>query len=270
LSERLEEEWLADLEARTTPGSRLLLGLGCCWAAAVIVQENLAPGLTAAATTGNKVMSSYVRTDASLFSQRTTTLAVIIGLHVALVFAFATGLGSKVVAALPKASQAWLLPEVREPPPAPPTLTDPLLIRPRIHDDFPPPDFPIAVETGPDAIRDVVTTAELTRPVLPPPPQRIARVQGGPGKGFPNSEDYYPLSAKHLNESGTTVVNVCVDGSGHLTGAPTVTRSSGSPRLDDGAVKLARAGSGHYRATTQNGQPVDSCYPLGITFKLRD
>jgi len=33
--------------------------------------------------------------------------------------------------------------------------------------------------------------------------------------------------------------------------------------------QLARAGSGHYRATTEDGQPVNSCYPLGIRFQLK-
>jgi hypothetical protein len=45
--------------------------------------------------------------------------------------------------------------------------------------------------------------------------------------------------------------------------------ASGSARLDDAALKLARAGSGHYRATTEDGQPVNSCYPFGVRFQLR-
>jgi hypothetical protein len=55
---------------------------------------------------------------------------------------------------------------------------------------------------------------------------------------------------------------------GRLTGEPSVAQSSGSVRLDDGALKLARAGSGHYRATTEDGRAVDSCYPFRITFAL--
>ncbi|TLY91210.1 MAG: energy transducer TonB, partial [Gammaproteobacteria bacterium] len=47
-------------------------------------------------------------------------------------------------------------------------------------------------------------------------------------------------------------------------------RSSGSARLDDGALKLAHAGSGHYRPTTEDGRPVDSCYVFRIRFELRD
>jgi len=65
-------------------------------------------------------------------------------------------------------------------------------------------------------------------------------------------------------------VRVCVDDRGRLAAQPTIARSSGSARLDDGALKLARAGSGHYRSSTEDGRPVPSCYPFRITFALRE
>jgi TonB family protein len=73
-----------------------------------------------------------------------------------------------------------------------------------------------------------------------------------------------------LEEQGNVTVQVCVDGKGRLTSDPTTLQSAGSPRLDEGALKLARAGSGHYRATTEDGQPVNSCYPLRIRFELKN
>ncbi len=215
-------------------------------------------------------MSSHARTDASLVPQRTTALIAIIGLHVALIFAFATGLGPKVAAVLPSAIQAkFLTPdEPREAPPPPPQptfKTAPVAI--------PEPEWPV-IQTGTDAIVNTVphdrTDLVPPGPPSPPEPKAVQRVQGGPGKGFPNTADYYPPSSIRLGETGTATVNVCVDAKGRLAGTPTLAKSSGSARLDEGAVKLARAGSGHYRATTENGQPVDSCYPLGITFQLRD
>ncbi len=42
LSSRLEEEWLADLESRSSALLRLRLALGCCWATMVIVNETSA------------------------------------------------------------------------------------------------------------------------------------------------------------------------------------------------------------------------------------
>jgi len=61
-----------------------------------------------------------------------------------------------------------------------------------------------------------------------------------------------------------------VDDKGRLTATPTIARSSGSSSLDEGALKLAKAGSGHYRATTEDGLPVSSCYEFLIRFNLKD
>ncbi|MGB6357057.1 MAG: TonB family protein [Steroidobacteraceae bacterium] len=65
-------------------------------------------------------------------------------------------------------------------------------------------------------------------------------------------------------------VKVCVDAKGRLTSAPTMVESSESARLDEAALRLAQAGSGHYRASTEDGQPVYSCYPFRIRFELRN
>jgi hypothetical protein len=64
-------------------------------------------------------------------------------------------------------------------------------------------------------------------------------------------------------------VRVCVDPKGKLTSNPTTAGTSGIARLDEAALQLARAGSGHYRATTEDGRPVSSCYPVGIRFQLK-
>ena len=39
LSSRLEEEWLADSESRSSALSRLRFAMGCCWAIVVIVHD---------------------------------------------------------------------------------------------------------------------------------------------------------------------------------------------------------------------------------------
>jgi TonB family protein len=65
------------------------------------------------------------------------------------------------------------------------------------------------------------------------------------------------------------VVSVCVDPSGKLSGEPSVATSSGSPRLDEGALKLAKAGSGRYKPATEDGKPVAGCNKFGIRFQLK-
>ena len=71
LAERLEEEWLADLEARQGAIERLRLAAGCCWATKVIAHEHCVASVAAAATaTGSKTMSAYMQHDEVYFSRR--------------------------------------------------------------------------------------------------------------------------------------------------------------------------------------------------------
>jgi TonB family protein len=107
-------------------------------------------------------------------------------------------------------------------------------------------------------------------PAQPAPPRVSDRILGGPGKGFPNTADYYPDASRRLAEQGVATVWVCVDGNGRLTANPIIQQSSGTARLDAGALTLAKAGSGHYRATTEDGRAVNSCFPFRIRFQFRN
>jgi hypothetical protein len=102
------------------------------------------------------------------------------------------------------------------------------------------------------------------------PPRAPVRVAGGPGSGFPDADDYYPSLSKTLNEQGIATVNVCVDGHGRLTAEPAIVAGTHSKRLDAGALELARAGSGHYRPTLEDGLPVAACYSFRVRFQLRN
>jgi hypothetical protein len=85
LSSRLEEEWLADLESRSSAQSRLRLALGCCWATIVIVNDNSRVRVPAA--TPVVAARGYIsRADRNFgyFSLRSGTLFLILGLHAAL------------------------------------------------------------------------------------------------------------------------------------------------------------------------------------------
>jgi hypothetical protein len=62
---------------------------------------------------------------------------------------------------------------------------------------------------------------------------------------------------------------VCVGPNGKLTEDPTLAQTSGSARLDEGALKLAKAASGRYQPGTEDGQPVASCIVFKIKFELR-
>jgi protein TonB len=271
LAERLEEEWLADLATRQGQTSRLLLGLGCCWATRIIVAEHRALNVSAAgAAAGSTTMTAQAQPNPTLLPRQTVALVAIIGVHVAVIYALATGLGHQFIKQLPPPLVAGFLKDARpnNTPPPPPKIG---LVEPRKVDLGPPPDIPIDVGPDEGAISNGAQHT-VVDPVLPQPPPAavpVKRVSGGPGKGFPNSEDYYPPAARRLGEQGNTAIEVCVDPNGKLTAEPKVMQSSGSARLDEGAIKLARAGSGHYRASTENGTPVGSCYSYLIKFNLQ-
>lgn len=67
--------------------------------------------------------------------------------------------------------------------------------------------------------------------------------------------------------AATSSVHVCTDVAGQLTQDPTVTRSSGDPVLDAAAVRVARAGAGHYRPA--GATALSGCAQLSVTFEAR-
>jgi TonB family protein len=265
LSERFQEEWLADLAAQRGPIARLRFAIGCCWATNVIAHE-YGVALPAAGASLGHAHSMRLGHDHPFFAGRTLTLVLVVTLHVAVLYGLAMGLGPTF-----KVSPSPLLNQVLEPPPrnSPPPLPLPRPLLPRIR--LPPQETPTPVESEPT---DVIegTLPEPPRVVQPPPslPPAVNRVQGGPGVGFPSTDDFYPDAAIRNGEKGVATIRACVDGRGRLTSEPTIIESTGSSKLDEGALRLARAGSGHYRATTENGQPVNSCYPFRIRFELRN
>jgi hypothetical protein len=85
LSSRLEEEWLADLECRSTVLSRLGLALGCCWATVLIANDYSRIRVPAATpVVATKGYVTLADRNFSYFSLRSGTLFLILGLHAAL------------------------------------------------------------------------------------------------------------------------------------------------------------------------------------------
>jgi hypothetical protein len=260
---RLEEEWLADLSMRASVFSRLRFALGCCWATMVIAHELRAAVPLASTAAGPSFLG-----DAGYFSRRSLTLLLVVALHVALFFALMNGLVTKVH----KIIEQPIVPRFIEPthsqdlpPPPPPALAKWKMI------DVRPPEYP---PVGPheDTV-DVNPKLDntLPQPPIPPsPPRAVTRVPGGPGSGFPNTDEFYPSISKWKLEQGIATIHVCVDANGRLAGEPTSVESSGSARLDAGALQLAKAGSGHYRPTLEDGKAVNSCYSFRVRFELRN
>ncbi|HEY2274695.1 MAG TPA: energy transducer TonB [Steroidobacteraceae bacterium] len=197
-------------------------------------------------------------------TRRGAVLVAIIALHVFLLYALATGLARRAIEVLAPPIQTTIVEETKKeeaPPPPPP----PQFERPPV--ELPPPDVTInmPVETESTAIRVVNT------PVVKAAPAVVARPGTGVGfgKGFPNSDEFYPDASRRLEEQGVVTVHVCVGPDGKITEEPTVAKSSGSARLDGGGVKLARAGSGRYIPGTEEGKAITKCINFNVKFQLR-
>lgn len=272
LSARLEEEWLADLESRSTTLSRLRLAAGCCWATLVIAndyprsRERVA---SPAAASGGSV--SLVDRNFRYFSLRSATLFLIAGLHAALFIGLVATLSHlRSASAPPDLVNNPVAPIPREKYPSP--VVGMVFKSWSIFVPKPAIDTLPKININPEVIDG--DTGKPTETFLPPlapetPPHVAQRTAGGPGAGFPQTGDFYPAPSIRMGEEGVSSVHVCVDGTGRLTSEPTTLHGSGSARLDEAALKLARAGSGHYRAATEDGRPVSSCYALGVRFQLR-
>jgi len=213
-------------------------------------------------------MSAYSQHGLGYFSRHSSTLFLVVSLHAALFYGLVTTLSHIHGNVIADPLQNRLL-EHPLPNQLPPPLPKPLLNGTKI--EMPKFEFAFALE--PDRSRDVTVDVaqEPAWPLSPPSPVHVVKqVQGGPGTGFPNPDDFYPELARRLEEQGIVTVQVCVDAKGRLSSDPTTLQGTGSSRLDEGALKLARAGSGHYRATTEDGQPVNACYPFRIRFQLKN
>ena len=268
-AERLQEEWLADMAARPSALSRLRFAIGCCWATRVIAYEHQPASIPMTAPVmAATPMGGYASHDAGYFSQRSSTFFLVVSLHAVLLYGVVTALSHIQRSATPNPLQAQVL--ERPIPRDLPRVPEPSLSNAKIDARIPPLEIPPALEpAGEDQLQKVIADGpqELSEPSRP---RAVTQVQGGPGAGFPDPDDYYPALARYKEEQGVATVQVCVDVKGRLTSDPVTVSGTGSPRLDEGALKLARAGSGHYRPSMDDGRPVSSCYPFRIRFQLKN
>jgi TonB family protein len=270
LSERLEEEWLADLGELRSGLSRLRFALGCCWATTIIARDHrLVANPAISVQAANSRSIGLGPHDDPVISRRTVTLLLVAGLHIVVFYVFAQGLGERFHKSIPTKFETRIIdsPRVRElPTPAGPKFSPTRIL-------LVPPEVP-PIES--EAREEVDAAAfDPKHSLLPQPPPAsakspVTRRLGGPRNGFPRADDFYPLLAVHMGETGTATVRACVNADGRLSSDPTIVQSTHSAALDEGALKLARAGSGHFRPTTEDGRAVDSCYAFRIRFDVKN
>jgi protein TonB len=206
-------------------------------------------------------MTAYIHTN------NNTRIAVFIGIclvHVIFGWALITGLAQKAAMKIMEPLITDIVDEDvkdEKPPPPPP----PEMERPPV--EVPPPEVAIDMPVDVAETTAIQNVTDKPQPPAPPPPP-AAKPTPPKTRSFPSAEEYYPPSSVRNEEQGSSVIEICVDAKGKLLRDAAVRTSSGFPKLDEAAVKMARAG--RYTPGTMNGQPVpESCVPLKVTFKLK-
>jgi periplasmic protein TonB len=203
----------------------------------------------------------------SIFSgPRGAALIAVIILHILIVWAFYTGLAGKLIQkVIPPVEIAQIEKpkEVDKPPPPPPKLEE---IKPFV----PPPEF-VDIQQAPaqtNAITETTNVKQAPAPVAPPAPvqHNIVRAAVDPKHPFPNSEDYYPDSSRRAGEEGRCIVEFTVATDGRIAD-PSVTTSSGHPKLDEACIKLIKAAP-KLKPATEDGKPIESKLSVPIVWKL--
>jgi len=209
-------------------------------------------------------MSAYVQ-DNQFFTRRTIVLFAIIAIHVFIAWVLATGLATRAIQLVAPPIQTSVVQQQKQqlkpPPPPPPQLQQQQV-------QVPPPVVNIQI---PQASQTHAITVVKRVVRAAPAPAPVASTALRPiSNDFPQTDEYYPDASRRLGEQGTALVKLCIGAGGKVVSEPTVEKSSGSSRLDQAAIRYAKATSGHFVPATRGGQPVTECVSLPIKFQLTD
>lgn len=196
-------------------------------------------------------------------SSRVFGLAVVLGLHLLLVWALVSGLARDVVKAVQEPLQVALIAEVpKETPPAPPP--PPEVVKPP-EAYVPPPVVQKAPPVVPQkTIQQVQSAQPEPQPVIVEPQPVLPRADPSHG----NTQPPYPAASRRMGEEGRVILLLYVDSDGRVTDGR-VDRSSGYDRLDKVALMHARR-TWRFLPATKDGVPVGHWMKFAVNFKLTD
>lgn len=202
---------------------------------------------------------------------RLVGIALVVLLHVGIVYALVVGLARDAIQIVVAPIEAQIIEEIQpelpdEPPPPPPPPT---------FDTPPPPFIPppeIQIQQPPPPQAQAITATTNVKPTeVPPPPTRFrepARVAAKPDARSFTRPDYPSMSVR-LEEEGSTVLRLLCADNGRIGDARLET-SSGYPRLDEAALKEAKRGRWKCKPGTADGKPESTWFLFKYTWRLDD
>lgn len=214
-------------------------------------------------------------TDQKMSGGKIGALVIVALLHVALGYAFVTGLAYQYIK---KQSEKLNTFDVQEPPPPPPDVPPP---PPPPDQKFTPP--PVVAPPAIVKIQNVappINTTPIPPPPSPPVPPRpptppappaapvqskAAGLKGNPGQFF--GPDAYPPAAQRAEAQGRVVARLTVGTDGRVSGCD-VTTSSGNGDLDSATCRIAKARVRFTPAQDAGGNPITSSYTLPVRWQL--
>jgi periplasmic protein TonB len=212
--------------------------------------------------------------DQQMSGNKITALIIVAILHVALGYALVTGLAYEAYKKVKEVTSAVNIeeekpPETPPPPPPKPDQPPPPIVAPPppISFNAPAPQIQTVTEAPPPPPAPVFTTAAPPPPAPPPPrfqPKGPAP-KGSPGN-WATSNDY-PSRALREEREGVTGFRVTVGTDGKVT-ACEITRSSGSPDLDQATCDNVRRRARFQPATDGEGAPTTGSYSNSIRWVI--
>ncbi|MFT4510882.1 energy transducer TonB [Caballeronia sp. 15711] len=173
-------------------------------------------------------------------------IAVVLLLHIVLIYALVNGLATKVVQVIQHPIETKIIEPVKPPPPPPlPTVQLPLpKFAPPPPPFVPPPE--VQVQTPPQPIithqAAPVVSAPAVEPPAPPEPSKPVSVEVGvvcPNSDQIRSSIRYPKQAQENNVTGDVLIEFVVDPQGHITNER-VAKSAEDSSLDGAAFNAVK------------------------------
>jgi len=211
--------------------------------------------------------------DPPISAGRGVAIALVVLLHVVIIYALVTGLARRVVEIVHHPIETKIIEEVK--PAAPDVLPPAPLPTPKF--EVPPPPYipppEVHIQQPPPQQAAIV----VTTPVKPPAPSPVARAAEAPPHTLMHTAPVidatrcetpeYPPAARRLRESGVVVLRILVGVDGSVISSEVQT-SSGSKRLDEAAregLSLCR-----FKPGMVDGKPEQAWSTLRYAWKLED
>ena len=192
--------------------------------------------------------------------RRTGSIALVVVLHIAAIWALANGLLVNLVHdVLPPISTRVLdAPPVTHSPPPPKVL----LTKPVVETHVPVPVIQVSLDPNATSIQ--------TKPDQTPQKQTAVMIPSTPISGLAGTHTTppYPALAHRLDQQGTVILLLTVGADGLVTDAQIVT-SSGVPELDQAAQNWVMA-HWRYKPATNAGAAVSGTTRAAVKFDLKD